>query len=112
MKIADPQSLVRKRRVRIRVPAEPAPDLRIRIIRQDRIVSGRRVYPTQAPRPVSTPPYSKPSTGSNSRPHDTLLESTEIAQDVTRDLTEPVDVAELERRMALQVLAHVVVVAG
>ena len=56
MKIADPQSLVRERRVRIRIPAEPAPDLRIRIIRQDRIVSGRRVSPTQAPRPVSTTP--------------------------------------------------------
>ena len=55
MKITDPQPLVHERRVRTRVPAECAPDLCIRIVRQDRIVFGRRVQPASAPTPVSTP---------------------------------------------------------
>ena len=55
MKITDPQPLVHERRVRARVPAERAPDLGIRIVRQNRIVPSRRVQPTSAPTLISTP---------------------------------------------------------
>ena len=40
-----------------------------------------------------------------------MLERTEIAQDVTLHFTQPVNVADLEWRMALKVLAHVIVVS-